>query len=106
MKNLSILFFSAFVMLAGFYTPLYASTNAIPTTSPAPEPAEAEVAKVLNARLMEIHEMDMSSLTRSERRALRKEVRAINGELKSLDGGIYLSVGAILIIILLLILIL
>jgi hypothetical protein len=60
-------------------------------------------AQQLVQRLEEIKAMDKSTLTRSERKALRKEVKDIKKEMK---GGIYLSVGAIIIIILLLILIL
>jgi ribosomal protein L11 len=106
MKTVTILAFSVFVMLTAIQVPLLATTNAIPSNTTAPEQKEEEIAKILNARLIEIQEMDLSSMTRAERRALRQEVRAINGQLKSMGDGIYLSVGAILIIILLLILIL
>ena len=54
----------------------------------------------------EIRAMDKSTLTRVERKELRKELRTINTELKSTGNSIYLSIGAIIIIILLLILIL
>jgi hypothetical protein len=62
----------------------------------------AEV-KVMLTRLEEIKTMDKSSLKSSERKALRKEVRAINTELRSTGNGIYISVGAIIIILLLII---
>ena len=64
-------------------------------------------AQQLVARLKEIRDMDKSSLTSSERKALRKEVKEMKKEVKR-DGskGIYLSVGAIIIIVLLLILLL
>jgi len=71
------------------------------TTEPV-SPAEAER---LTKRLEEIKAMDLKSLPRSERRALRKEVREIDQKVQ--DGGyIYLSVGALILIILLLILLL
>ncbi len=57
-------------------------------------------------RVTEIKEMDKSSLSRSEKRAMKKELRQMNREAKAMSGGVYLSVGAIIIIILLLILIL
>jgi hypothetical protein len=60
----------------------------------------------LNQRLVEINEMDMSSLKSSEKRVLRKEVRSINTEMKSLGGGVYISAGAAIIIIILLIILL
>lgn len=62
----------------------------------------AEAQKLIN-RLEEIKAMDKSKLSRAERRALKKEVRAAKKRLES-SGGIYLSVGVIIVIILLLIL--
>jgi hypothetical protein len=50
-------------------------------------------------RLEEIKEMDKSSLKSSEKE-LRKEVREIKSELKRSGQGVYFSVGAIIIIIL------
>src|SRR5204862_5342667 len=62
----------------------------------------AEAQKLIN-RLEEIKAMDKSKLTRAERRALKKEVRAARKRLES-SGGVYLSVGVLIVIILLLIL--
>lgn len=106
MKNLSILFFAAFVMFTVIPAQLHATTEHLPTSVSAPEPTEAEIADMLNARVIEIYQMDLTSLTRSEKRELRKEVRSIKNELKNLDNGIYLSTGAIIIILLILILVL
>ena len=64
----------------------------------------AEIQVMLN-RLEEIKDMDKSELTRSEKKVLRKEVRAINTEIRSTGKGIYISVGAIIIILLVLLLI-
>jgi hypothetical protein len=57
--------------------------------------------------------MDMSTLSSSEKKELRKEVRAIKIESKANSkyvegghGGIYLSAGAVIMLILLLILLL
>ncbi|WP_256012571.1 hypothetical protein [Desertivirga xinjiangensis] len=58
-------------------------------------------------RVLEIKNMDKSDLSRSERKALKKELRDMNQQARAITGGgVYLSVGAIIIIILLLILIL
>ncbi|HEY5405972.1 MAG TPA: hypothetical protein VIJ92_02755 [Ginsengibacter sp.] len=60
-------------------------------------------------RLQEIKNMDKSSLTSSEKKALRKELKEMKREARADrngNNGIYLSVGAIIIIILLLILLL
>ena len=67
---------------------------------------KTEQANVLIARLNEINEVEKSTLTFKQKRAMRKEVRHINKELRQINGGVYLSVGAIIIILLLLILLL
>jgi hypothetical protein len=69
-----------------------------------------ERALVLKSRLYDIKAMDISALSSTERRALRKELRSIKNELDAItttnpSGGIYLSLSAIIIILLLIILI-
>jgi DNA gyrase/topoisomerase IV subunit A len=61
--------------------------------------------KLVN-RVEEIRNMDKSNLTRTEKKALRKELKEMKEQARVLQQGVYLSVGAIIIIILLLILIL
>lgn len=73
--------------------------NSIPAT-------EDPRAQQLLQRLENIRDMNKSGLTRSEKKELRKEVKEIKKEMKAIKGGVYLSVGAIIIVILLLILIL
>jgi hypothetical protein len=68
--------------------------------------SDSTLAVADNARLLEIKAMDKSNLSSSEKKALRKEVRSIKGHSYYARGGIYLSVGAILIIVLLLVLLL
>jgi thiaminase len=62
-------------------------------------------AEEIKTRVEEIKSMDKSTLSRSEKKALKKELRSMNREAKEIRG-VYLSFGAIIIIILLLILIL
>ena len=57
-------------------------------------------------RVEEIKAMDKSNLSRAEKKELRKELRTMKKEARAMGGGVYLSVGAIIIIILLLNLIL
>lgn len=68
--------------------------------------ALAAETEVLLARLEEINEMDKSDLTRGEKRELRAEVRQIDKTMALNGGGVYLSVGALIVILLLLILLL
>lgn len=61
----------------------------------------------IDTRVHEIKSMDLSSLSRQERKALRKEVIQLKKEAGGIaTGGVYLSVAAIIIILLVLILIL
>lgn len=59
--------------------------------------------QAITQRLEEIKALDRSNLSARERKALRQETRELK---KAARGGVYLSVGAILIIVLILILIL
>jgi DNA gyrase/topoisomerase IV subunit A len=59
----------------------------------------------IKQRVYEIKAMDKSSLTKTERKELRHELKDLKKQAKAVQG-IYLSVGAVIIIILLLILIL
>ncbi|MCY1507300.1 hypothetical protein D9M68_415730 [compost metagenome] len=87
------------------------STN---TVSAAEKPAnkteltaqqQAQFERLTN-RVEEIRNMDKSNLTRAEKKALRKELKEMKEQARALNQGVYLSVGAIIIIILLLILVL
>ena len=75
------------------------STRKITTETP----ESAARAKVLLNRLEEIKALDKSKLTSTERKQLRKEVKSSKKELDELGGGIYISVGAIILILVLLI---
>ena len=72
---------------------------------PVTENAESH-ATALRSRLEEIRAIDKTELVPEEKKALRREVRAIKKELAAISGGVYLSVGAIILIALLLILLL
>ena len=95
------------IVLSLSIVPTIASAKTIEPTSITNETKDvpAEVKVMLN-RLEEIKKMDKSDLSRSDKKALRKEVRAIKSSLRSSGNGVYLSIGAIIIIILILILIL
>jgi len=69
---------------------------------PAKTEIPAEIVPLLN-RLDEIKAMDKSELTRLERKALRVEVREIKSAVRASGNGIYISLGALIIILLLII---
>ena len=67
---------------------------------------DPEAVKVLVLRLNEIKNMDKTNLTASEKKGLRKELKSLKREIRSSNRGIYLSIGAVIIIILLLVILL
>lgn len=90
------------VALLTLVTPIASPVFAATPKEPAEKLDAAQAAKLEN-RLHEIKAMDLSSLNNKEKRALRKEVKSIQRQMDG--GGVYVSVGALIIIILLLILI-
>jgi Flp pilus assembly protein TadB len=66
--------------------------------------ADKERLAEIEARVDEIKEINFSDMDKEERRALKKELKEMNKEAKQLSGGVYISVGAIILILLLLIL--
>lgn len=79
------------------------ATNDLPKTQVPQHSAVANGSLV--TRLDEINSMDKSTLSRNEKKELRKEVRTIDKQLRD-NGVIYISTGALIIIIILLIILL
>ncbi len=106
MKVKHILRIAAFAFVMAIALP--ARSNNIGTDStqsgPVAKVDEARAQELMH-RLEEIKAMDKSAMTRSEKKDLRKEVKAMRKEARE-ARGIYISIGALIIIILLLILIL
>ncbi|MEO5945446.1 MAG: hypothetical protein ABIP79_01420 [Chitinophagaceae bacterium] len=98
--------FLPIVSLALFIAIASPASSAIVDPASSPAKTEDPRAQQLMQRLEVIKGMDKSELTGSEKKDLRKEVRGIKKEMKEIKGGVYLSVGAIIIVILLLILLL
>ncbi|MCZ8217554.1 MAG: hypothetical protein O9262_15020 [Cyclobacteriaceae bacterium] len=94
---------TALATLLTVVAPMASHASAVKPTEPSTKLDPAQVTKLEN-RLIEIKAMDISKLNRQEKRTLRKEVKAIEKQMD--NGGVYVSVGAIIIIVLLLILIL
>ncbi len=100
MKNLLKATF--LVMLIAVSLPSQSMTKPFSTNSS--KPMDVPESQRLTNRLEEIKAMDKSNLSRPEKRELRKEVKAIK---KTQDGGgVYISVGALILIIILLIILL
>ncbi|OFY34084.1 MAG: hypothetical protein A2X01_00690 [Bacteroidetes bacterium GWF2_35_48] len=60
-------------------------------------------AQILLIRLDEINARDKSEMNFADKRKMRKEVRSIRWELNRIGGGVYISAGAIIIIVILLV---
>ncbi|MDP5172096.1 MAG: hypothetical protein NWR72_17765 [Bacteroidia bacterium] len=77
-------------------------------TAPASQPisADSTTLEVLTLRLNELKGLDKSEMNAPEKQEIRREVRKTKKEINSIGNGVYLSGGAILVIILVLILIL
>ncbi|MFO7658686.1 MAG: hypothetical protein R6W78_16625 [Bacteroidales bacterium] len=71
-----------------------------------PKTAELLKAEILLQRLDEINAMDKSALKSPDKKNLRKEVRSIESQLANLGNGVYVSAGAIIVIVILLIILL
>lgn len=98
--NMKIVIFSLLLIS----TQTRAENKQVATAKVVTNDSDKELANSLIGRLNEINAMDKSELNSSEKKQLRKEVRAIKSSLNQLGEGVYLSVGALIIILLLLIL--
>lgn len=105
MKKLPIYLMMTVLSLSVLPTQLSAKEKNPTEIAANPKELSPEV-KIMMNRLEEIKAMDKSSMTRVEKKELRKEVRAIKANLQASGKGVYLSVGAIIIVVLLLILLL
>ena len=77
------------------------TSESVPVSTPAA--TDPEVQRMTN-RLEEIKAMDLKNMPRSERRKYAKEVKQIEKRMKAVGGGVYISAGALILIIVLLIL--
>lgn len=67
--------------------------------------AQKEKLAEIQARVDEIKGMDFREMSKEERKDIRNELKEMKEEAKRAGGGVYISVGAIIIILLILILV-
>jgi len=106
MRKIVFCLMATFMSLTLIPLQVNASNNEPVSSTSAPVPvAPAETTKVLTleSRLKEIDAMDKSELRAADKKDLRKEVKSIKHELRTIGGGVYLSAGAVILILLLLI---
>jgi hypothetical protein len=107
MKKILLCVVATCLSLALFPVLANAASDNVPSvvgTKPA-EPADSVEAKTLVLRIDE-NKMDKTNMKSSEKKALRKEVKSINNTLRDSGGYVYLSAGAVILIVILLIILL
>jgi len=80
MKKLAFGIMTAFLLMSFIPTQLKAATESKPVSVSAIKTIESTTASTQLARLEEIKAMDLSTLSRSEKKELRQEVRAIKND--------------------------
>lgn len=113
MRKLLLGLIAGFMLLMGSPTLLKADTEPTAISVPATTTVNSPEVAAMELRLNEIKAMDTKALSSAEKKELRKEVREIKSDLKANSesasvnsGGVYVSVGAAIVIVLLLILLL
>jgi hypothetical protein len=106
MKKLAVCTMAALMLFAFSPVQLNAATEPAPVAATSPVAIATMESSLLVERLSEIKDMDRSALNYSQKKELRKEVRTIKSELKQRGDGLYISVGAAIIIVILLIILL
>ena len=107
MKKITL--YLAAVCLTLTFIPVQSNAAAANTTEVATAYSDPTTERInaLTTRLNELKMINKENLTASDRKALKKELRSMQKEMKKAgSNGVYISVGAAIIILLLLILIL
>lgn len=87
-----------------FVVPAFAADGT--TGTPTEKTTDQARAEQMRNRLIEIKNMDKSNLTSVQKRELKKEVKEIRRDNRRKGSGIYISLGALIIVVLLLIILL
>lgn len=101
MKKIAYLLSFMFLFLA--YAPV---ATAGETKKEKPELTAEQQVRLdeINNRVEEIKAMDFADMSKAERNEVKSELKEMRAEAKSLGNGVYISVGAIIIILLIIIL--
>lgn len=104
MKKLHLYLMVFMISISIIPNSVFATDKKPAETSNPPKEVPKEV-QVMFDRLKEIKSMDKSDMNRSEKKELRKEVQTIHKNLAATNNGVYISVGALLLIIVLILII-
>ncbi len=100
MKTLKVILTAIVLMCTA---PVFAS---ILITDSSARTAGTPVDEQRSEKFAVLRSINRSDLNRTEKRSLRKEQKKINKELRAVSGGVYISVGVLLVVIILLIILL
>ena len=106
MKKYALYVMALLMLLSIVPAQLNAGPGIVPVPTDPPKTVDSIAINTITLRINEIKSMDKSNLSSIERKQLKEEVKLLKTQLKAAGGGVYLSVGAILLIILVLVLIL
>jgi hypothetical protein len=101
MKKLAY-FLSLVFLLTAFAPAAMADGGKEPTTLSLEDELRLEE---LNQRVLEIKAMSFAEMTKAEKKEIRSELREINKEAKRVGGGVYISAGAIIILLIIILLV-
>lgn len=106
MKKIIGYLLATVLLFASVPVSLKGATVRTETTNSTTNAADKARAQVLIDRLYEIRAMDKSKLTAGEKKGIGQEVRLINKQLHSIGNGIYISAGALIVILILVLILL
>ena len=106
MKKPLLYFIVSFMLIVTTTEKINASLPLINKVALNADSTNNQAVDALLNRLLQIKNLDHSSLTKNQRQSLRKEVRVINKAVLQERRGIYLSLSAVIIVLLLLIILL
>jgi long-subunit fatty acid transport protein len=104
MKNRITLLIIAITLFAA--VPSHAAFNLKNNTSKNLSKADKEILATNNTRLAELKILKVNAGSKIEKKAIRKEVKDIKKKSAAISGGIYISAGALILILILLIILL
>jgi hypothetical protein len=106
MKKITLSIMTALVLLSFMPVSLHAAIVGDPIKSTITHKVVPADAVSIRFRLAEIKAVDKSELSSAQRKQLKKEARSLKSDLRQISGGVYLSTGAIILVVILLILLL
>ena len=92
-------------MIAGLLLSFQPTTGSAGTTNGTGTTSITDGSQVIT-RLDEIRKMDLYKLSRTEKKELKKELLALKENARPIAGGVYISAGALILILILLIILL